>query len=194
MLNNGFTRTERAGNRRNAALCEGEEGVDRSLTCGQQNVGRELLLVRSANADRPLCKHCNVLPAVFGLDYGDNVVACKLAFLNLGNSTADFVGNENFVKYSGGLLNSTEHIACRNLVAGFSDGLERPFFAVVKRGNVNAALKVCSGNLHNLVKRALNTVVNSADKSGTELNGKGSACGLNGFTRSESGGLLIYLN
>ena len=98
------------------------------------------------------------------------------------------------MQHGGCLLNSAQHVACLYLVAGFGSRGELPLFRVVERGNVDTALEVCARDLHYLVQRALDSVINSADKSGAELNGQRSAGALYGFAGAETRGLLIYLN
>ena len=69
-----------------------------------------------------------------------------------------------------------------------------PLLLVVERRHVNASFEVGAGDLHDLVQRALDTVVDRADQTGTELNGERCAGGLHLFSGTETGGLLIDLN
>ena len=54
MLYDRLARTERAGDRRNTAFGDGEQGVDDPLTGDQRFIRGELLLVGPPDADRPL--------------------------------------------------------------------------------------------------------------------------------------------
>ena len=98
------------------------------------------------------------------------------------------------MQHGGGLLNGAKRVACLHLVADLGDGLKVPFLFVVERGNVDASFEVGAGDLHNLVERTLNAVVNRADQAGAQLNGQRRTGGFNGFAGAETGGFFIYLN
>ena len=159
MLYNRFTRAERSRNSGYTALCKRKECVNRSLTCCEKNIRRELSLVRSAHTNRPFCKHFNFGFFLAVVNYGNNLVNCKVALADFFNSALNLVRNEDFVQNSVSFLDSAEHIACNNLVTRLYFRGKVPFLVVVERGNVNASFEVCSCDLHNFVKRALNTVV-----------------------------------
>ena len=98
------------------------------------------------------------------------------------------------MQHGGGLLNGADDVACPELVADLGNGVELPLLVVVERGNVNASLEVGARDLHDLIERSLDTVVDSADKTGTQLNREGSAGGLNLLSGAETRGLLINLD
>ena len=98
------------------------------------------------------------------------------------------------MQHRGGLLNGADDVARVQLVAGLRNGLEMPFLFVVEGGHVDTSFEVGARDLHDLVQRTLDAVVDRADQTGTELNGERSAGGLHGFAGAESGGFLIYLN
>ena len=93
-----------------------------------------------------------------------------------------------------GFLYGADCITGYDLVAGFNLGSKVPFFAVIKRRYLNASGKAVSGNLHNLLKGTLNTVVDGADKSRSQLNRKRCTCRFNYFTGAESRCFLVNLN
>ncbi len=53
MLGDGFSASERAGNRRNAALCNRKKRVDNALTGNKRRFGRKLLFIRPFFSYRP---------------------------------------------------------------------------------------------------------------------------------------------
>ena len=71
------------------------------------------------------------------------------------------------------LLNGAEYISADHLVPDLNGWDEVPELFPIQCGNFNSSCKVVSRQLTDFLKRSLNTVKDSLNKSGTELNTEG---------------------
>ena len=80
-------------------------------------------------------------------------------------------------------------------VAGLYGGNKLPFFITFQGRNLNTPLQVvASGRLHDIIQRSLDPVINTGDQARPEFHRQRNLHRFHRFPRSESGGLLIYLN
>ena len=173
MLSDGLSASERAGNRRDAALGYREERIDDALTGDERNIRRELLFKRSAAAHGPLLhERYGQLIAVCGLYRAYLLCDCVIA-LGYRLYRADNAGLHHYPVFDYlGLLHGAENISADDLVAGLHLGHEMPLFISVESGHLYASDKAVADKLAYLFERALNAVENALDKSGAELDAK----------------------
>ena len=195
MLDHGLTGAEGTGDRSGTALGDGEHGVDDPLAGAQRHLGRELLLIGTANTDRPLLDHGQfLLLALVGVHRGHHFGDGVGTALDLLDGARDAVGNHDLVHGGAGLLDGADDVAAGDLVAGLGSGLKLPLFLTVQRGHLNASCDGGAGELHDLLQGALNTVVNIFQQAGAQLNGQGRAGGDYFRTGADAGGLFVDLN
>ena len=143
MLNDGFTASERTGNARRTAFCDGEERVDGALTRYHRLDGRQFCLIRSCDAHGPLLNERYRLDtAVLLLNFRDCVRHAEVARVYIQYFTA-FFGRDHYLMEDGiRLFDRSDNVACLDLVAVFDARLEVPSFFAVKRGFVYTAREV----------------------------------------------------
>ena len=195
MLNDGLARAEGAGNGGRAALCDGEQSIDDTLTRVHGTCGDEFSGIGSVYTDRPALQHAQlVLDALFVLQHRDGVGHGEATRLYGQQGAAHFGGHHDLVGYRAGLLHGTDDVAAGELIARLCGGNEVPLLASVERGNVGAAADCRAGHLAYLGQGALDTVIDILQHAGPELNGHGHARCLDHRAGAEAGGLLINLN
>ena len=194
MLHHGLAGAEGAGHRGHAALGQGEQGVDDPLPGGQQNIGGQLALIRTAHPHRPgLHQAHRHLAAVHRRDRRHRVLHGEIALRNGLDGTDNAVGHHDLVRDHSGLLHSAQDVPGPHLVP---DGLfrhEMPALGPVKGGYVNAPFEIGAGQAHNLLKRALNPVENRADEPRPQLHAQGNTGGRHRLSRAQAGGFLVNL-
>ena len=151
-----------------------EKSINNALTRNKRNIGRKLFGIRSSLSDRPFLHKPEVLfNSVCSLDAAHNI---RDRIISLGDAFhgSDKSGREhNFVADNISLLNGAEYISADHLVPDLNGGDEVPELFPIQCGNFNSSCKVVSRQLTDFLKRSLNTVKDSLNKSGTELNAEG---------------------
>ena len=195
MLNDGLARAEGAGNGGGAALCDGEQGIDDTLTRVHGTCGDEFSGVGSVNTDRPALHHAQlVLNALFVLQHRDGIRHGEAALFHGQQGAAQSGGHHYLMGDRAGLLHGADNVAAGELIPRLRGGNEVPLLAAVERGNVGAAADARAGHLAYLGQGALDTVIDILQHAGPELNGHGHARCLDHRAGAEAGGLLINLN
>ena len=127
MLHHGLTGTEGAGNRRNAALGDGEQCVDDALSGYQRHIRGQLGLVGTPAAHRPLLHEADgmLLAPVVGhhRNRGGHRV---LAGADIGDGACNAHGDHDLLLHHVGLLDRTDDVAAGHLVADLGGGHKLP--------------------------------------------------------------------
>ena len=195
MLDNGFTASEGARHGGHTALGNREEGIHNPLSGHKRSLRRQFFEIWTAFADRPFLHHRKLPVAFLGGDDSHCFLNGEFTAFNLFYRTFDAVGNHNFLDYDYGFLDGSEDIAGLHLVAGLYGGNKLPFFITFQGRNLNPPLQVvASGRLHDIIQRSLDPVINTGDQARPEFHRQRNLHRFHRFPRSESGGLLIYLN
>ena len=195
MLNDSLTGTEGSGYCCGTALCDGEEGIDNSLSRDQRHIRRKLSCIGSSGTYRPLLHQLDLRLALLTVDGGDVLCYGIVAFLKTCDGSLQSVGYHDLVKDYFSFLYSTDDVSAFYLCALGNSGNEVPLLLSVQRFNLNASLKqIGVGLLSDLLQRSLDTIIDTADQSGSQLYGHGNAGGYDRLSGTKSGGLLVYLN
>ena len=171
MLDNCLTASERPRNGCNTALGDREEHVYDSLSCYKRSIQRKLLHIWTSFTNRPLLHHGKLFIAVFCRNNRHYFLYRKFAGLDLLHSSGNAIRNHDLLFNYLCLLYRTQHVAGFYFVADLGNRNKLPFLISLQGSNLNAALKVISRNLHNIIKRTLNSVINTCDKTRSKFNG-----------------------
>ena len=185
MLCHGFSCSESAGNCSSASFGNREKGIQDSLTGKERNAGRETLVGRPWNTDRPfLGKRQFFFSSVIKADGNDglqNGIGTVRNCMDNG-SMCDRRRNHGFVKDGGGFLCLGNNRACTDDVTFLYGNVGFPFFFCVKRVNADTTGNIFSRGLGNLCQRSLDTIKNIVDDSRTKENGNSVSCSDNSFS------------
>ena len=133
MLYDRLAASERAGYSRNAALCYREKRIYDALTRYHGSLGRELFTIGSASPYGPPLKHRKFeLRAVCTLYASYGLVYVSLTFVYPDELALCLRREHNLVKHGFCLADSTEHVACSQLITHFSRRNEVPKLFVVE--------------------------------------------------------------
>ena len=165
MLDNCLTASEWSRNGCNTALCNREEHVYNSLSCYKRSIQRKLLHIWTSFTNRPSLHHSKLFVAVLGRYHCHHLFDSEISGLNLLYLTGHSVRNHDFLLNYLRLLYRTQDVACFYLVSDLCHRNESPFLISLQRSNLDTTLKVISRNLHNIIKRTLNSVINACDKT-----------------------------
>ena len=195
MLHHGFTAAERTRHRRHTAFGDGEQCVDDPLAGDQRMVGRQLFFVWTPHTHRPFLHHGQRMLAALVVAYDRHRFGNgELAVLDRGDLSAHPGGNHNALLHNGGFLHGTDDVAGHHRVARFHRGDKVPLGFTVQRGYFHTALQIVAHRLHDRFQRALNTVENAADQTGSQFHAQRRVGGFHRFAGSQPGGFFIYLN
>ena len=195
MLHNGLARTERAGDGGGAALGDGEERVDNTLSAVHGAAGDILLGIRARDTHGPALQHGQLMLAALCVAHdGNRLRHGELTALHAHDLAGHAGGHHDLVAYRARLLHRAEHVTGGDLVAGLRHGDKVPLLFAVEGRHVRAARDGVAGEAAHLGQRALDAVVDIVEHTGSKLDGHGHAGCLDHGTRTEPGGLLIDLN
>ncbi len=137
MLCDCLAGAEGAGNCRNAALCNGEKGVNDTLPRNQRCIRRFLLLIRSFPTNRPFLHHAhrNIVPLLVGND-ANRFLYCKIPEKNILHHTLQAVGNHDFALYHRRFLYKPNLVARSHGISRLYGRLKFPFLFSVQRRNL----------------------------------------------------------
>ena len=196
VLCHGFSCSESAGNCSSASFGNREKGIQDSLTGKERNAGRETLVGRPWNTDRPfLGKRQFFFSSVIKADGNDglqNGIGTVRNCMDNG-SMCDRRRNHGFVKDGGGFLCLGNNRACTDDVTFLYGNVGFPFFFCVKRVNADTTGNIFSRGLGNLCQRSLDTIKNIVDDSRTKENGNSVSCSDNSFSGFQSCSFLKNL-
>ncbi len=194
MLSNCFSASERSGNCSNSALCNRKKTVNNSLSCNKRHIRRKFFCVWSALTYSPFLKKIQFFfLTVFRLNYAYRLINWKFTFSNRYDCSTDAVRNHDFMKYYICFRYCANYISALYCITCFYRWSKCPFLITFKRWYLNAPRKIVSAYLTNIIKRTLNTVIDTSDKPRTEFCTHGLTCRFNSFTCSKTGCFLIYL-
>ena len=127
--------------------------------------------------------HGDLCPVVKGTD---DLIDGKGTALNLLDLTCIAVWRDHYLVNDVGLLNFSDDSSGSNHVACFLDRLELPLLIMGETGSSNSTLDEISHLLNQHFERPLNTVVNTGQKSWSQLNGERETGVLYRFTRLDA--------
>ena len=196
VLCHGFSGSESAWNCGSASLGNREKSIQDSLSGKERNAGRETLVGRTWNTDRPFLGKCQFFfGSVIKTDGNDglqNGISTVRNRMDNG-SVCDRGRNHGFVKDGGGFLCFSDNRACTDDVTFLYGNVGFPFFFCVKRVNADTTGNIFSRGLGNLCQRSLDTIKNIVDDSRTKENGNSVSCSDNSFSGFQSCSFLKNL-
>ena len=181
--------------RAEGAVGDGEEGVDDTLAGVHGARGNKLSRVGALDTHGPALHHGEGALALVGLDLGHDLIDRIFTLLNdPGHFALDAVGDHDLVQDGAGLLDSAQHIAGADLIAGLCHGDKLPFLAAVQGRHVGASRDAVAAHGAHLGQRALNTVIDIVQHAGSKLDGHGHTGGLDRGAGAQAGGFLVDLD
>ena len=194
MLHDGLARAEGAGDRRGAALGDGEQRIDDTLAAVHR-AGRGILLaVGPRDTHRPVLDHGELVHlALVVLNDGDHVVNGELALLDALDRAAQPGGHHYLVQDRARLLHGAEHVARVHMLAGLRDGVELPFLLAVEGRDLHAARDGLARQRAYLGQGTLDAVVDVLQHAGAKLHGERQPGRHDLRAGAEARGLLIDL-
>src|SRR5208337_3825531 len=191
LLGDRLAAPERPGDCGSAALCNREEAVEDTLT-GDQRDRRVLLLHHGAgDTDRPALDH-RVLAAVF--EDTDDLVDGEVTAPDGLDDACLYVGREHDLMDDIGLLHLAKDCARFDLVAGFHERFECPLLLMGKTRRGDTTLDEISHLVHKDGKRALDTVIDTGEEPGAELDCKRETGVYDRLAGPDARCILVYLD
>ncbi|KAI6766620.1 hypothetical protein HG531_011842 [Fusarium graminearum] len=182
--------TESTGDGDSTTLDTGEKGIEDSLADNERLIGRLLVVGRTGHSDGPGLHHGVLGLLAIELDL-ENVVDDSVLALggDLGNSSSGAGREQNLVVGKERVLkDGTPNITTREVVADLDGGRELPLLVAVEGRNGDTAGNVNGlGHLGNGLERTLDTVVDTVEQTGAELDGQGLSGSVDGVTNHNAG-------
>src|SRR5439155_21913729 len=190
--NDTFSRSEAARNCGSPTLRDREEEVEDALARDQRDRRHEPLSDRTGSADRPRLDELHLL-SVVQLD--DDLVDLERPFLELGDLPAAEVRRDHdpmldVLRF----LNGPDDLSRSDGLALFHLWIEPPRLLPRQPGRLHAAQDEIAHHLLEDRQRALDSVVDAAEESGTQLDDEGSAGVQDRFARLHPARVLVHLD
>ena len=191
LLHDGLPAAEGPGHRRGPPHRHREEDVQDPLAGHEQFSRLQLALRRPGDAHRPGLHHPQLpAPAQPGHDIGDgHVPAPDLDHLVLGG-----IRRHHHAVRVRVLLDLAEDVSRADAVPLLDLGDERPLPSPVERVDDDAARDEVPLRVPDLVQRALDAVVDTAEHAGAEFEREGRAGRLHRLAEVQPGGVLVHLD
>jgi hypothetical protein len=193
VLGNRLAGAEGTGNRRRSTFGDGEQPIENALSRDERFRRCRFLLGWARRSHRPLLVHGDLLA---GIELDDRLVDGVFAGLDSDDLAA--IGarwHHHLVVDGDRLLDDTDDVAGRDLVAFCDLWLELPGFVEIDPGGVDPTVEKRTVHLRfQHVKWALGAVVDGIQYAGAEIDRQRLARVLDGFARADPGGLLVHLN
>ena len=193
MLHNGLSAAERPGNRRHAALCNGEQRVYYPLARYHRLRGGKLFLIGPAAAHGPFLEHGQLYFALIGSDFRYRLKHVRFARIYPRYLAAYAVWHHYFMEHGVCFLHCAQHVARAHVVAHACDRNKVPKLFVVNGVHAYAAVYSVSRLLAYNVQGALYAVVYRFYKPRRKLNAQRRAGGFNRLSRAYAARFFIYL-
>ena len=180
MLCHCFSSTETARNCCCTAFCNGEKGIQDTLSGYQRNACRETFVGWSWNTNRPFLSKGDLFLAAVrktnSYDRLQNGISSIRNSLNNLSLSSNCRRNHGFVKNGSCLLCLSNNSSCAYHISNLNGYVYIPFLGSVKGINADTTGNIFTGGLGNLLQRTLDTIENIVDDSRSKKNGNGIAC------------------
>ena len=197
VLDHGLPRSESSGDGHGAPPGHGKQGIDDPLPRDQGPAsGRQAFGHGPGSADRPALHHGDPPLSAFGLHQSDRLLHGVLPFHGQGFQCALHIGGQqDALLHPLGFLDRADHRPSADFCShGKLRRTEQPLLLPVQRGRADAPLDEVPRQLKDPLQRALDTVVDRSDQSGSELDEQGAAGTEDVVSWSDAGGILVDLD
>ncbi len=195
LLGDGFSGTERSGNRAGTAFRDREERIQNAGTRCERFTWDDLAVHRTRDADRPALQHLHVRISLLRCDGSNRFGDRHRTRADVLERAMNSWRHHHLVFDERRFLHRSQNISALYRVTGLRCRLEVPLLRAVERVHRDAAGDVRAfGLLLDELERPLDAVVNRSQQSGCKVHRERHAGSLHDFPRADAARLFVDLD